>query len=319
MANGVVSTPNGAYEWQFAATHSDTIPASVLRRAKSITIAVVDSGADLTAPDLAAKSPSVVNILGRSADAGDTDGHGTFVGSLAAGSVVNGDGISGFGGDARLMIVKVGSGETFTDVDVARGILYAVDHGAKIINLSVAGRGASEAERKAVGYAVRHGALLVAAAGNDYLDGNPVEYPAAFIQPSAVPGKAGRGLVVAASDSAGNRAPFSSVGSFVSLAAPGANVFGAVSRASSPLVFPRVKLPGAAAGLYGFASGTSFAAPEVAGAAALVWAANPTLRANEVAAILQRTASGGGAWTPQLGYGLLNAAAAVAVASGLAG
>jgi hypothetical protein len=73
-----------------------------------------------------------------------------------------------------------------------------------------------------------------------------------------------------------------------------------------------VTLPGSAGGVYGYGSGTSFATPQVAGAAALVWAANPLLRAEEVATILEQTATGQGSWTPELGYGVLDVAAAVA-------
>jgi subtilisin family serine protease len=80
-----------------------------------------------------------------------------------------------------------------------------------------------------------------------------------------------------------------------------------VSRLASPDVYPR-----ADGGLYGYASGTSFAAPQVAGAAALVWAANPSLNAQQVAQILKETASGGARWTRDLGYGTIDVAAAVA-------
>ena len=75
-----------------------------------------------------------------------------------------------------------------------------------------------------------------------------------------------------------------------------------------------MKLPGSAKGLYGYSSGTSFAAPQVAGAAALVWAANRALSSRQVADILKQTASGGGGWNPELGYGVINVAAAVEVA-----
>ena len=102
--------------------------------------------------------------------------------------------------------------------------------------------------------------------------------------------------------------------SWISLAAPGQSVFADVSALSSPRLYPRSLLPGSRAGLYGYASGTSFAAPQVAGAAALVWAAGPGLTAQQVAAILEQTASGAGAWSPELGYGVLDAAAAVALA-----
>jgi subtilisin family serine protease len=84
-----------------------------------------------------------------------------------------------------------------------------------------------------------------------------------------------------------------------------------VSSLSSPLLYPRATVAGAT-GLYGYGSGTSFAAPQVSGAAALVWAANPSLTAQQVAQILKETASGGGRWTPELGFGVIDVAAAVA-------
>ncbi len=96
----------------------------------------------------------------------DKDGHGTFVSALAAGSVTNAEGIAGFGGDAQLLMVKaVGASDSFSDVDEAAAIVYAVDHGAKIINLSLGGVGASELEERAIEYAAEHDVLLVAAAG----------------------------------------------------------------------------------------------------------------------------------------------------------
>jgi len=82
------------------------------------------------------------------------------------------------------------------------------------------------------------------------------------------------------------------------------------------LLYPRVALAGSHQGLYGFASGTSFATPEVAGAAALVWSANPSLDAAAVAQILKQTASGLGTWSPELGFGVIDVAAAVAHAGG---
>jgi len=113
----------------------------------------------------------------------------------------------------------------------------------------------------------------------------------------------------------GARAPFSNTGSYISLAAPGENVFAALSKDSSPARYPRVTLPGSRAGFYGYASGTSFAAPQVAGAAALVWAANSSLSARQVADILKATASGRGSWNPEVGYGVIDVAAAVAQAA----
>jgi subtilisin family serine protease len=300
-------------EWQLRAVHADAVPDTVLRAAGSLTLAVIDTGADLTAPDLAAKTPAAWNTRTGSGDVRDANGHGTFVSSLAAGSITNDDGIAGSGGDVQLLVVKSGSDRgSFTDMDEAAGITYAIDHGARIINLSVGGATTSTTERKAIQYAIDHGALVVAAVGNEYDAGNPVEYPAALLQPVGSNGVGGAGLAVTASSTDGRRATFANTGTWVSLAAPGEHVFGAVAATSSPALYPRTTLPGAKSGLYGYGSGTSFATPQVAGAAALVWAANPSLTAQQVAQILKETASGHGRWTPDLGFGIVDVAAAVA-------
>lgn len=290
-------------QWEFGAMHTDSVPGAVLAAAAGVTVAVVDTGADVTAPVIAARQPLVWNTRTGSTDVRDLNGHGTFVSSLAAGA----------SGSAQLMIVKSGSdGGSFTDVDEAAGITYAVDHGARIINLSFGGPRTSTTEKRAVQYAISHGDLVVASAGNEFQSGNPVEYPAALLQPVGSNGVGGTGLAVTATTSTGQHAPFANTGSWVSLAAPGDHVFGSVSVLSSPLAYPRTALPGAKAGLYGYGSGTSFATPLVSGAAALVWAANPALKAAQVAEILKETASGAGRWTPDLGFGVVDVAAAVA-------
>src|SRR5207253_1948878 len=104
-------------------------------------------------------------------------------------------------------------------------------------------------------------------------------------------------------------------GSYISLAAPGDAVFSALPAGIGDGFLP-MALPGSHAGAYGLGSGTSFAAPEVAGAAALVWGANPLLTATQVADVLKHSASGGGSWSPELGFGVLDVAAAVSRASG---
>jgi subtilisin family serine protease len=300
------------FQWQYSAIGADRVPADVTAAAAGITIAVVDTGADVTAPDLGAKQLHSYSVRRRDAVVADENGHGTFVAALAAGSATNGDGIAGIAGEAGLMVVQAGAPNgAFTDVDEAAAIVYAVDHGAKVINLSLGGPETSAVERRAVDYAVSKGALLVAAVGNGARRGNAIEYPAALLQPVGSRGLGGRGLSVAASTLEGGRASFSSKGSQVSLAAPGEDVFSAVATASPESRYPRTALPGSLGGLYGYASGTSFAAPQVAGAAALVWAANPLLASWDVASILEQTAGGGGRWNPELGFGIVDVAAAV--------
>jgi thermitase len=274
--------------WQLAAVDGSAVPPSVLRAAAHVEIAIVDTGADISVPELAARRPRTYDTRTRTGNVHDPNGHGTFVASLAA----------AFSGDARLLIVKAGSSSgAFTDEAEAAAIRYAVGHGARIVNLSIGGSGTSPVERAAVRFAVRKGALVVAVAGNDFAMGNPVEYPAALLQPVGSNGAGGTGLVVAAATQSGARASFSGSGSWISLAAPGVGVYGALR-----------------GGRHGFGSGTSFAAPQVAGAAALVWAADPALTARGVARILEQSASGHGTWTPQLGYGVIDVAAAVGLA-----
>jgi subtilisin family serine protease len=294
-----------AAEWQFAATHANLVPSDVQRAASAITIAVVDTGADLTAPSIAAKAPTTYNAVTGGDAVSDVTGHGTFVASVAGGSVTTGGVLHGFGGDAKLMIVQANRGsDVFDDVDEAAGIVWAVNHGARIVNLSIGGAQTSQVEQDAIVYALAHGVLLVAAAGNTGLGGNVESYPAALVGP--------RGLAVASSTATGRRAPFSTAARYVSLAAPGVRVLGATTAGASTAEYPRATF--AADGLYAYGTGTSYSAPQVAGAAALVWAADPTLTPNGVVTILEQTASGHGKWNGGTGYGVLDVAAAVAKA-----
>jgi subtilisin family serine protease len=308
VGSGIAAAASSGLEWQLGATGEDRVPSSVLAGASQIRIAIIDTGADVSAPSIASNHPLTHDTRTGISGVADPNGHGTFVASLAA----------GFGGNAQLLIVKAGGASGMvTATDEAAAIRYAVDHHAKIINLSIAGPSTSAIERRAIQYAVSRGTLLVAAVGNDYGRGNPVEYPAALLQPPGSNGRGGVGLAVAASTRDGTRAPFSNTGSWVSLAAPGAGVLGSVSALSSPLVWPRIALSTATSGLYGYASGSSFAAPEVAGAAALVWSANSKLTAAQVAELLKDTASSHGNWTADLGFGVLDVASAVELAQSM--
>ncbi|MEI8104913.1 MAG: S8 family serine peptidase [Actinomycetes bacterium] len=312
LGEPVLTITNGATaasEWAYAATRENLVPPSVFRAASAITIAVVDTGADLSAPDLAAKSPVGFNSVTNDSTVTDIDGHGTFVASLAGGSVTNGDGMAGFGGDVRLLIVEANrNANTFTDFDEAAGIVWAVDHGAQILNLSIGGSQTSQIERDAIDYAVAHGVLVVAAAGNGGMAGNEPSYPAALLTD--------HGLAVGSSAQNGLRASFSTSAAYVSLLAPGVHVLGALPAAASQIAFPRTALDGTTKGIYGYSSGTSYSAPQVAGAAALVWAANPSLTADQVAQTLELSATGGGVRRAAAGYGVLDVAAAVAKATG---
>lgn len=170
----------------------------------TVTIAVVDTGANLRVPVIAATHPSAYDVRTHGTDVRDANGHGTKVASIIARS----------SGGARLLIIRAGSSSgAFTDANEAAAIRYAVDHGARIVNLSLGGPRTSGVERAAIRYAVAHGVLVVAAAGDDYA--NRPEYPAALLR--------GSGLAVAAVGSTGARELFSNTGPWVSVAAPGAD------------------------------------------------------------------------------------------------
>jgi len=297
VGGSATPVPAAATAWQATTTKIDQLPASLLAGTSAAEVAVVDTGADVGALAATARTITTYDVLTHSRTVTDTNGHGTFVASLAAET------------DAPLMIVKAaGKNGAFTATAEAAAVRYAVDHGARVLNLSFAGTTTSPLERSAIRYAIRRGALVVAAAGNAYLGGNPVEYPAALLQPVGSDGRGGAGLVVGASSRDGTRAAFSSSGSWISLAAPGDGVVGILSTAArGPL----------GSATLGIGSGTSYAAPQVAAAAALVWGIDPALTAAQVAQVLKETASGGGTWTPDLGYGVLDIAAAVAKAQAL--
>ena len=190
------ATSTIAPEWQWTAMHADQVPLWVLQQAAAVTIAIIDTGADVTVPTIAAKHPITYNVVTGAPLVRDVVGHGTFVASLAGGALLDPSGMNGFGGEAQLMIVQANNGgRGFSDVDEASAIVWAVDHGAKIVNLSFGGTQTSLVERSAIEYAISHGVLLVAAAGNEAQEGSPVFYPAALV---------GRqGLVVGASTAGG--------------------------------------------------------------------------------------------------------------------
>jgi len=293
-----VASPAAA--WQYDAIGLDRVPLEVVAKASPVTVAVVDTGADVSASDFAGRSVSTFSVLKPGA-ASDANGHGTFVASIVARTAPN----------ARLLVIGAAAADgSMRDEDEAAAIRYAVRHGARVINLSVAGTSTSTVERRALADAARRGVLVVAAAGNDYAGGNPVEYPAALLQPVGSRGAGGTGLVVGATDASGARAAFSGAGSWLSLAAPGVGILGALAPTAAGAADARTTAS------VGIASGTSYAAPQVAGAAALLFGVNPKLTARHVAAILKRTASGHGTWTPETGFGTIDIAAAVAAAAG---
>ncbi|MGR6316796.1 S8 family serine peptidase [Micromonospora soli] len=248
-------------------------------------IAVVDTGVDVTHPDLTGRTVTGYNVLSPGAAPADDNGHGTMVAGIAAANTGNGIGVAGAAWTARVMPVKVldaeGSGY---DSDIAAGVIWAADHGAKIINMSLGGPGDDSALHDAIKYATGKGVVVVVAAGNDG-DGR-AQYPAAYSEV----------IAVAATDAAGKLTDFSSYGDWIDIAAPGAGI---VSTG-----------PG---GDYYIGDGTSFSAPIVSGTAALVRTLYPSLTPAQVLSWLRKNARDAGprGIDPYYGYGVLDAYASV--------
>jgi subtilisin family serine protease len=266
VEGSLAATPNdpyypvGAYrggEWGFVNTKAATAW-DTTKGASNVTIAIVDSGISAH-PDLASHLLAGHNVLDNSADATDTLGHGTEAAGVAAAVTNNSTGIAGYCWMCSLMPVKVTNTSSVYMSDVATGITWATDHGAKVISLSLSSTSNSSALAAAVTYAQQHEVVVVAAAGNGGC--NCPAYPA------ALPGV----VSVAGSDYYDNLYSWSSYGSWVSVAAPGQNLTTALTDPATHAQWG-----------YATAAGTSFATPVVAGEAALLASAAPNATAAEL-------------------------------------
>jgi thermitase len=202
-------------------------------------VGVLDTGIDRNHEDLSGKVVAEVNLTD-SPTPDDIYGHGTHVAGIIAADINDGVGIAGVAPETRLLNVKVADdrGRCSASV-VAQGIIWAVNNGASVINISLELREPSPELEKAVNYAWNKGAVIIAAAGNDASQ-MPV-YPAYYKN----------SIAVAATKQDNNLAPLSNYGDWVDVAAPGFNIYST--------------LPGNS---YGYETGTSFAAAYVSGLAA---------------------------------------------------
>ncbi|WP_236245604.1 S8 family serine peptidase [Streptomyces sp. CC210A] len=241
---------------------------------KGITVAVVDSGVDSTVPELRGKVLPGWNFydagggLGR-VDERDTDRHGTNMATTIAGTGAGG-GLKGLAPGATILPVYVGPYISFGFKPVADGVRYAVDEGARIINLSFVGTPSpSEAQywQDAVDYARSKGALLFAGTGNTGT--------ATANYPAASPGV----VAVGAVGTTGKVSKFSNYGDHVALAAPGEKI---------PARCVEDKTH------YCQSGGTSHATAIASAAAALIWSAHPDWTANQVLRVMMETAGASG-------------------------
>ncbi|MCW2778993.1 MAG: Proprotein convertase in/kexin type 6 [Frankiales bacterium] len=290
--SAAVDAPVHAQQW--ALERVQFARAWAVTRGRGVVVALLDSGVDASAADLRGRvlqgatftGAGYVHHLGQA----DGLGHGTHVAGIVAASPATARGVSGGAPEATVLPVKVlGDDGSGWGSDVADGLVWAVDHGADVVNMSLGSSSPSEALRRAVLYAQAHGVLVVAASGNTGPDGY-WEYPSTY--PDV--------LTVGATDPGDRAAPFSTTGPFVDVSAPGESILSTVPRSISATGLARM-------------SGTSMSAPWVAAAAALVLAASPGLSGTQVAARLQETAEDLGAPGPddQFGAGLVDPARAV--------
>jgi subtilisin family serine protease len=288
------------------------------------TVAVLDTGVDVNHPDLVGRIGRTFDTASGGADVTDFVGHGTFVTGLISAIEGNGIGGKGVAGATQVMAVRGSTDGSFTIADLLRGMDFAVNRGADVLNLSLAGDTFSLSQARALDGAFMNDVLSVAASGNRGDQGNPLEFPAAAL--GGERGGRGIGLSVAATRPDGTAARFSSHNAYVSLAAPGAGsagcpfgVFSTLPAGRSEWDDPRLScsLTFARGGArYAYGEGTSFATPIAAGIAALTWQVEPRLAPEQVADVLVRSArqTVGIGWNEFTGAGIVDGSAAAALA-----
>ena len=282
--------------------HNAAVPWNAGHTGKGVTIAVVDSGVDTHHPEFAGRLAAASRDMyaNRAASEGMSD-HGTRVAQVAAGAR-DGKGVLGMAWNASILALRTdqpgscggsggaASGCLFTDDGIAKAVLYAAENGAKVINISLGGGSAGAVLSDAVRTATAKGALVVVAAGNDGLaEGS------GFTTRLAAAGGGGV-LVVGAIDDKGQMTDFSN--------RAGLNTGGYIAARGQTVccVYEGGELRNEGGFLTAF-SGTSFAAPQVAGAAALLAQAFPHLTGEKLAAILVQSAFDAGEAGPDAIYG----------------
>jgi subtilisin family serine protease len=298
-----------------------------------VRVAIIDSGIDGGHPELRSRVVAQRSWVGGS-PLTDEEGHGTFVAGMIAAALNNNEGIAGIAFPAQLLIAKIARADQTIDVrDEAEAIRWAADMGARVINLSIGGLRDpfnsrrdtfSREEANAIEYAVRKGALMVAAVGNsDEAPQTPWQYAS---YPAALPHVLG----VSALTPTGNVPLFSNRDRiYNAISAPGQEIYSTLPRAITSFR-PLCQNQGysdCGPEEFRHAAGTSFAAPQVTAAAAVLFALKPTMQADQVLNILERSAvdvnaSSGCKQCPLLrdsfsGWGRLDVAKAVGALDGV--
>jgi type VII secretion-associated serine protease mycosin len=253
-----------------------------LTTGSGVVVAVLDTGVDAAHPQLAGRVLAGSDMVRTGSANTDCHGHGTFVAGIIAAGQISGVPFTGVAPGATVLPIREADSTGSAPVsNLARGIRVAADLGARIINVSVVTSANDASLHDAVRYAVGRGAVVVAAAGNDFGNGDPHQYPASFPEV----------LAVGAIDANGARAAFSDTGA-IGVVAPGTDL---------------VSIGAGGAGLVA-GSGTSYAAPFVSGVAALVAAYHPELTPAQIIHRIEVTADHppGRLPDPSLGWGVVN-------------
>ena len=305
-----------------------------LARGDGARVAVIDTGVDGSHPELVNKIAATADFddnLGDGPPTVDEDGHGTHVASLACAQPDNRIGIAGAGLGCDLLVAK----SDLSEGSVAKALIWAADNGADAINMSFGTDGrfaAPPAIVQALQYANAKGAVLVAAAADEAVQEQG--YPADVLQPTNTGADINRnlGLSITAANASDRRASFAGRGTQISMAAYGtygpggsAGILGAFPAQTTNLergdsakrLDPcRCRTSFNGDNRYAYLAGTSMSTPQVAGVAALMRHLNPDLPPADVVRILKQTARRAAdvAWTPELGWGILDAGAALAAA-----
>ena len=294
VAAFVPTDPLSAKQWYLQDDHAfDAWPEPPTTLAP-VKVAVVDSGVDCSLPDFLGRIADSRSFVGGDPCV-DTEGHGTFVAGIIAGNLDN-QGIVGIAYSSQLLVAKVVKPDGTIPLEAeAAAIRWAADSGARVINLSLGGvrdpvhpnrDTYSSLEANAVAYAYAKGAVLVAAVGNgDDAFSEPWPYAS---YPAALPHVIG----VSALTQSGNIPEFSNRDLvFNDMAAPGSGVFStfpAAITAERPLCVDQ-GFSDCGGDDYRNPEGTSFAAPQVSAAAAVLLAVAPSLTNNQVAAVLEHS------------------------------
>lgn len=282
--DATVTDPDYSKSW--ALPKIQTPPAWDNSNGSGVIIAVLDSGVDSGHPDLAANLVPGWNMVDNNSSTADVNGHGTKVSGSAAAVANNGKGSAGVAWGSRIMPVRISNADGYAYFStVAQGIYWAADNGAKVVNVSFNGVSGSSAVKSAADYLRNKGGLVVVSAGNT--GGLQTYAPSDSL------------LVASATDSADNRASWSSYGDYVDVAAPGVSIYTTTVGSG-----------------YANVSGTSFSSPITAATVALMMSANNKLGPTDLEKILKSTALdlGTAGFDQYFGQGRIDAAKAVAAA-----